>query len=115
MGNDKNDRRHKNWKGKITNDIFIKLMVSLAVGFMIASYNTLSKYIIENSEFKGTIIEFRATTERDLRKVVHTVDRIDKELNRRAGIADYAGKLKDGDEKTLSGLCHHIVNIGCDK
>ena len=93
--------RRTNWK----NDLFVKLMVSLTAGFIIASYNAISDYIFDSAEFKGKMLEFKKTTEQQITQMVEKDMSTSAEQLRRTENVNYSGLLKSGDLKTINKIC----------
>ena len=94
--------RRRNWK----NDLFLKFGVALAVGFIIASYNSLSDYMLSSSVIHGEMKAFKEVTEKKLKKFG------DEQANR-TGNVEYSGKLKNGDARSIKHLCESILLEKC--
>lgn len=86
-------------------DLFQKAMVSIAVGFMVASYNILSDFIIDSSKFKGEMMQFKIDTEEKLNTLTITQNGLSKiQASRSTGSAFIQG-LQNGNKEKIEHIC----------
>lgn len=101
--------RRKSWK----NDLFVKFMSTVAAGFIIASYNVLTTYILEDSKFRGEMVQFKKDATTDIKENKGDITRIDAKQIGRTENVEYSGLLKIGDTKTIERLCKQIIKDTC--
>jgi hypothetical protein len=97
------------WKKiALQNDLFLKLMVSISVGFVVAAYNNVSESLDEKTRIDGEMKEFKNLTLRELADLKIKYEKFHTEQTIRTDNVDFSGLLKNGDERAIKHLCLHI-------